>query len=281
MPIKVYKPNRAARKNSSIVDRRELYRGEPHKPLLMPQKRGSGRGSAGKITVRHRGGGEKQQLRIIDFGQGKLNVPGVVERVEYDPNRTGYLALVKYVDGSRHYVLAWQGAKDGDKVLVAPQTPELPGHRMQLKNITPGLSVYNVELQPGRGGQLFRSAGTSAILMDVAGTHAQLKAPSGEIRLVSKESYATVGAASNPDWWLTRIGSAGRSRHMGRRPAVRGKAMNPVDHPHGGGEGNQPIGMPHPKTPWGKPALGVKTRRRGKYSDALILQRRPSRRKKK
>lgn len=281
MPIKMYRSNRAARKNMSIVDRSELHRGAPHKALLAPRIRGSGRGSQGKITVRHQGGGAKQRLRVIDFGQDKLNIPATVERLEYDPNRTTHLALLKYADGERRYVLAWQGARPGDQIRATKEALEKSGNRIPLAFVTPGLSVFNVELQPGRGGQLFRSAGTYAIVMDVAGRYAQLKAPSGEIRLVLKESYATLGAASNPDWWLTRIGSAGRSRHMGRRPAVRGKAMNPVDHPHGGGEGNQPIGMKHPKTPWGKPALGVKTRRRGKYSDALILQRRPSRKKKK
>lgn len=274
MPIKIYKKNRAARKNSSIVDRRELYRGKPWPTLLMSKKSTSGRGSQGKITIRHRGGGVKRLRRIIDFGQDKMSVPAVVERVEFDPNRSGFLALLKYADGERRYVLAWEGATVGEQIVADAKTPERSGNRMQLQHITPGLSVYNVELRPGRGGKLFRSAGSAGTLMDVQGDYALVTAASGEIRLIPKESYATLGKVSNPDWWLTRFGSAGRMRRLGRRPQVRGKAMNPVDHPHGGGEGLQPIGLKYPKTKWGKHALGVKTRSRGKYSNALIVTRR-------
>lgn len=213
-------------------------------------------------------------LRVVDFGQSKLGVSARVERLEYDPNRSAFVAALLYKDGARSYVLAWKGVKVGDEVIADKKAPEKPGNRMQLLAITPGINIYNVELRPGRGGKLLRSAGSYAVLMDVQGMYAQLKMASGEVRFVPKDAYATIGEVGNSDWRLVRIGSAGRSRRMGRRPAVRGKAMNPVDHPHGGGEGLQPIGMPHPKTKWGKPALGVKTRRKGKYSDHLILQRR-------
>ena len=280
MPIKIYKKNRAARKNASIVDRSDLYRGKPFKKLTGPKTRISGRGSAGKITTRHRGGGAKRLARIVDFGQPKVGVTGKVERIEYDPNRSAYLALVLYQDGDRRYLLAWDGAKEGDAVLAQEKTSEKEGMRMQLQYITPGLTVFNVELKPGRGGKLFRSAGTYGTITDIQEEFALLKAPSGEIRLIPKDAYATLGKVSNGDWRLVRYGSAGRMRRRGRRPQVRGKVMNPVDHPHGGGEGAQPIGLKHPKTKWGKPALGVKTRRAGKYSDRFILQRRVSKKKK-
>jgi large subunit ribosomal protein L2 len=275
MAIKKYRPNRSARKNASIVDRSDLYRGEPYKPLLGVKTATSGRGSEGKITIRHRGGGVKRRLRQVDFGQDKMNIAAVVERVEFDPNRSSYIALIRYADGERRYVLAWDGIEVGATIKAEEKGQEFPGNRMRLQNITPGLSVYNVELIAGRGGSLLRSAGTYAIVMDVEGEYAQLKMPSGEVRLIPKSSYATIGKVSNPDWRLQRIGSAGRKRRLGLRPNVRGKVMNPVDHPHGGGEGAQPIGLKAPKTKWGKPALGVKTRRRVKYSDHLILQRRP------
>lgn len=275
MAIKTYKPNRSARKNASIVDRRNLFRGRPLKALLGVKTRTSGRGSEGIITIRHRGGGKKRRVRLVDFGQEKMGIQATVERIEFDPNRSAYVALVVFKDGERRYVLAWEGAQIGDKVLADAKTAEAPGNRMELHNITPGLNVYNVEMIPGRGGKLLRSAGSYAVLMDVEGDYAQLKMPSGEVRLILKHSYATIGQVSNPDWRLQRIGSAGRQRRLGKRPVVTGKAMNPVDHPHGGGEGHQPIGLKAPKTKWGKPALGVKTRRRGKYSDSLILQRRP------
>lgn len=275
MPIKLYKTTRGARKQSSIVDRSKLHRGQPYRQLTSARQRISGRGSEGKITVRHRGGGAKRRARQVDFFHEKFDVPARVERVEYDPNRSAFVVLLLYADGERRYHLAWEGAKTGDVVVVAPKTPEKPGNRMQLQNITPGLAVFNIELRPGRGGALVRSAGNSATVMDVQDEHAQLKMPSGEIRLIPRASYATLGVVSNEDKWLERTGSAGRVRRRGRRPQVRGKAMNPVDHPHGGGEGAQPIGLKRPKTKWGRPALGVKTRQGGKYSDAFILQRRP------
>ena len=280
MPIKVYRSNRAARKKATMVDRSALHRGGSYRPLTSAKRRTSGRGRGGTITVRHRGGGAKRRARLIDFGQDKIGVPARVERVEYDPNRSAFIVLLKYVDGARRYRLAWQGAVAGDVVVADTKAAERPGHRMQLQHVTPGAQVYNVELRPGRGGSLFRAAGSYATVMDVKGEQALLKLPSGEMRHVPREAWGTVGAVSNPDHRLVRIGSAGRKRRRGIRPTVRGKAMNPVDHPHGGGEGLQPIGLKAPKTKWGKPALGVKTRRRGKYSQALIVRRRlPKRRK--
>lgn len=280
MPIKNYKTNRAARKKMSIVDRSDLYKGEPLKNKLASKTATSGRGSAGKITTRHRGGGVKRRLRLIFLGQEKFGMKGTVEHVEFDPNRSAYLARVVYADGDRGYVLAWNGAKAGDQIMTDEKTPEKEGNRMKLKHITPGVFVFNVEIKPGRGGVLFRSAGSYGVLMDVQEEYAQLRMPSGEIRLISRESYATIGTVSNPDWRLQRIGSAGRKRRLGLRPNVRGKVMNPVDHPHGGGEGAQSIGLKYPKTPWGKHALGVKTRKPGKYSDPLIVERRKNKRKK-
>jgi large subunit ribosomal protein L2 len=280
MPIKHYKPNRAARKKMSIVDRSDLYKGEPLKSSLVSKHATSGRGSEGKITTRHRGGGVKRRIRAISFGQDKQGVAGRVEHVEFDPNRSAYLARIVYADGDRNYVLAWQGAKEGDQMIIDEKTVEKEGNRMQLKNITPGVFVFNVEIKPGRGGILFRSAGSYGILMDVQGEYAQLRMPSSEIRLISAQSYATIGQVSNPDWRLQRIGSAGRKRRLGLRPNVRGKVMNPVDHPHGGGEGAQSIGLKYPKTPWGRHALGVKTRSPKKYSDMFILERRKNKRKK-
>lgn len=280
MAIKIYRKNRAARRQASIVDRSAVHGGGPHRPLTAPHVRGSGRGGEGKITVRHRGGGAKRRERRVDFGQDKLGVPARVERVEYDPNRSSFIALLVYADGERRYCLAWQGATVGDEVVADSKTLETPGNRMRLENITPGLTVFNVELKPNRGGVLFRAAGTYATVMDVTGKYALLKLPSGEIRYVPRAVHGTVGAVSNADHGLVRFGSAGRVRRMGRRPQVRGKAMNPVDHPHGGGEGAQPIGLKYPKTKWGKHALGVKTRRRGKYSDSLIVKRRLPKNKK-
>ncbi|PIT97981.1 MAG: 50S ribosomal protein L2, partial [Candidatus Andersenbacteria bacterium CG10_big_fil_rev_8_21_14_0_10_54_11] len=274
MPIIRYRSNRAARKSASVVDRSGLYRGQPYKSLRGAVIRDSGRGRAGKITVRHRGGGAKRMGRLIDFGQDKVGVPARVERLEYDPNRSANVALLVYTDGERRYALAWHGARAGDAVVTDAAADEQPGNRMQLEHITPGTAVYNVELLPGRGGKLFRAAGSSATVMTIQDRHALLRLPSGEVRMVRRECWATVGTVGNADHRLVRIGSAGRSRRLGRRPQVRGKAMNPVDHPHGGGEGSQSIGMKHPKTKWGRPALGVKTRRKRARSDALIVSRR-------
>lgn len=280
MAIKLYSTNRAARKKMSIVSRAGLHTGKPMKTLLASKHATSGRGVEGKITIRHRGGGVKRRVRVISFGQEKMGVQGTVERIEFDPNRSAYLALVRYADGDRRYVLAWEGAREGSSTIVGETVPEKDGNRMKLKHMTPGVFVHNVEIQPNRGGILFRSAGSYGVLMDVQGEYAQVKMASSEIRLISREAYATIGTVSNPDWRLVRIGSAGRNRRLGKRPNVRGKVMNPVDHPHGGGEGAQPIGLKYPKTPWGKHALGVKTRQRKKYSNMFIVERRKSKRKK-
>lgn len=279
MPIKIYRKNRAARKQASAVDRAALHQGKPHLPLLRPRQRTGGRQREGKMTVRHRGGGAARRLRLIDFGQDKVGVPARVERVEYDPNRSAFVALLLYQDGERRYRIAWQGARPGDVIVAQPEAPERAGNRLQLKHVTAGTAVHDVELKAGRGGVLFRAAGSSATVLDVQHDYALLKVPSGELRYVPGDAWGTVGAVSNPDHRLVRIGSAGRRRRRGWRPSVRGKAMNPVDHPHGGGEGAQPIGLKAPKTKWGKKALGVKTRRRGKYSNSMIVQRRlPKRR---
>src|SRR5581483_2551028 len=214
MPIKIYPKNRAARKNSSIFDRSGLSRVEPLKQLRRAKKSTSGRGSEGKITIRHRGGGVKRQLRVIDFHQDKVSVPGKIEYIEFDPNRSAFIARVVYADGERRYVLAWEGAQIGDTGVTEPKAAEKPGNRMQLQHITAGAEVHNVELRPGRGGQLFRSAGSAGILMDIQGDHALITLPSSEVRLIPKDSYATLGRFSNVDWWLTRFGSAGRMRRL-------------------------------------------------------------------
>lgn len=274
MGIKVYKTNKAARRKASIVDRSGLSKGLPHRALLKTKTRTSGRGSSGKMTVRSRGGGAKRRVRVVDFGQEKLGVSAKVESIQFDPGRSAFVVLLLYVDGERRYALAWDGAKVGDAVLADEKAPEAKGNRMRLKHVTPGLTVYNVEVRPGRGGKLLRSAGVSASLMDVKAGQALLKMASGEVRVVSADSFANIGAVGNSDHRLARCGSAGRKRRLGRRPRVRGKAMNPVDHPHGGGEGGSPIGLKQPKTKWGKKAMGVRTRSKRKYSDRLIINRR-------
>ena len=278
MAIKIYRQNRAARKKASIVDRSGIYRGKPYKKLTAPKTRIDGRGAQGKITVRHRGGGAKRMQRIIDFGQDKQDIEARVERIEYDPNRSAWLALLLYVDGERKYVLAWDEISVGEVVVAGVKVKEKPGNRMPLNKVTPGSAVYNVELRPGRGGKLFKAAGAYAIVMDVQEKHALLKLPSGESRLVPADVWASFGMVGNSDHRLVRQGSAGRTRRRGRRPQVRGKVMNPIDHPHGGGEGAQPIGLKHPKTKWGKPAMGVKTRKKGKYSDRFIVKDRRNKR---
>ena len=276
MAIKIYKQNRAARRKASIVDRTKIHRGKPHKQLTTAKNRIDGRGRQGKITVRHRGGGVKRMQRVIDFGQNKQNIEARVERIEYDPNRSAWLALMLYVDGERRYAIAWDGISVGDTVVAGEKVKEKPGNRMPLSRVTPGATVYNVEIRPGGGGKLFKAAGAYAIVMDVQEKQALLKLPSGESRLVPSDAWASYGMVGNSDHRLVRWGSAGRTRRRGRRPQVRGKVMNPNDHPHGGGEGAQPIGLKHPKTKWGRPAIGVKTRKKGKYSDKFIVKDRRS-----
>ena len=282
MAIKIYKPTTPSRRKTSILKSEGLSRARPQKRLTSPRKQKSGRNSSGRITIRHRGGGAKRKVRIVDFRQEKYNIPAEVKSVEYDPNRGANLALVFYADGEKRYILAPDGLKVGDKVLstLGHDQEIRTGNRMPLEHIPVGMPVHNIEMSPGKGGQVVRGAGTLAQIMAVDGPHAQLKMPSTEIRLFAKECMASIGQVSNPDHRHVRIGSAGRKRRMGIRPTVRGKAMNPVDHPHGGGEGKSPIGLKHPKTPWGKTALGVRTRK-SKTSDRLIVKRRQAKKRKK
>lgn len=282
MPIKVYKPVTAGRRRSSVNAFDGLKKSGPEKGLTVSKKRGSGRNNTGRITVRHRGGGAKRRYRLVDFKRQDFDIPATVKSLEYDPNRSAWIALLVYANGKKAYMLAPQGLEAGDTVVTSTERVDVkPGNRMPLEKMPIGTVVYNVELNPGKGGSLIRSAGASAQLMAVEGKYATLKLPSKEVRKIPKGSYATVGSVSNPDHRLVRWGKAGRTRHRGRRPTVRGKVMNPVDHPHGGGEGSNPIGLKHPKTPWGKPALGVKTRKAKKASNKLIIQRRPKKRRRK
>jgi len=250
-----------------------LSKKEPEKKLVKFLKKKAGRASSGRITVRHRGGGAKRLYRVVEFSQEKLGERVKVEALEYDPNRTAFLALLKYEGGEKKYILAPQGLKIGDEIIFAEKTSLKPGNRMKLKNIPVGTLVYNIELQPGRGGKIVRGAGTSAQIMAQEGVYTHLKMPSGEIRKVPRECFASIGQVSNASHRFQKLGKAGRARLKGWRPTVRGSAMNPIDHPHGGGEGKAPIGLKHPKTPWGKPAFGVKTRKK-KWTDKLIIQRR-------
>ena len=277
MGVRRYKPTSPGRRISSVNDYQELTRGvRPQKSLLKTIKKTGGRNVQGLITVRHRGGGNKRFYRMIDWQQQRFNQPATVKSIEYDPNRTAFIALVEYADHSKSYVLAPSTLTAGQTIVVSPDKVDVrAGNRTQLANIPSGMPVHNVELQPGRGGAIVRSAGSAATLMSIDGDYALLKLPSGEVRKVLKNCMASIGQVSNVDHANIRWGKAGRMRWMGWRPSVRGKAMNPVDHPHGGGEGNQPIGMKYPKTPWGKHALGVPTRKRKKYSNASILNRRP------
>ncbi|HBU27895.1 TPA: 50S ribosomal protein L2 [Candidatus Uhrbacteria bacterium] len=278
MPIKRYNPTTPGRRKSSVQTFDDVTTTSPLKSLTWFRKQIAGR-SGGKITVRHRGGGARRKVRIIDFKRDKFDIPGTVATIEYDPNRNARIALVHYADGEKLYILAGHGMTVGQTVTSSKKKgPMQPGNRYPLELIPEGMNVYNIELQPGKGGQIVRGAGTTAMFMGVDGDNAQVRLPSGEVRLVLRRNMATIGQVSNIDYRLIRWGKAGRMRHRGFRPTVRGKAMNPVDHPHGGGEGAQGIGMKHPKTPQGKPALGVKTRRK-QASDKLILQRRNSKKR--
>jgi large subunit ribosomal protein L2 len=275
MPIKSYNPTTFGRRGASVNAGAELTKKAPEKSLLAPKIRISGRNSQGKITVRHRGGGAKRMIRVVDFMRDKYDIPARVSAIEYDPGRGGRLALLNYRDGEKRYILAPANLKVGEDVLSSKGKIENKiGNRMPLREIPVGLMIHDIELYAGSGGKMVRGAGGGAQLMAIEGDLAQLKLPSGEYRNVSKECAATIGMVSNPDHWLVRLGKAGRMRHKGFRPRVRGKVMNPVDHPHGGGEGKNPIGHTHPKTPWGKPALGVKTRKRKKPSSIFIVKRR-------
>ncbi|MBI4132538.1 MAG: 50S ribosomal protein L2 [Candidatus Sungbacteria bacterium] len=271
--MKKYSPTSAGRRHGEMVDTAVLTRKEPEKSLSTGFHRAVGRNAFGRITVRHKGGGAKRLFRHIDFQYGKKDIPAVVEAIEYDPNRTSWIALVRYADGEKRYVLAPREFRPGSQFVVSGVAPIAVGNRLPLKAIPVGTSVFNIEFQPGRGAQLVRSAGSAAEILAVEGKYVQLKLPSGEIRQVSAESWATIGSLSNPERSLETVGKAGRARHRGIRPTVRGTAMNPRDHPHGGGEGRAPRGTRRPKTMWGKVTGGVKTRKK-KWSDRLILQRR-------
>jgi large subunit ribosomal protein L2 len=276
MAIKVYKRNTAGRRNMSVVKADMVTDKRPEKSLLAKKSQHAGR-SHGKISVRHQGGGNKQRYRLVDFKQDKIGIPGRIAAIEKDPNRSGFIALVFYKDGEKRYILASQGMKFGQEVVTAEDAPIKPGNRAKVKNIPVGTTISNIELFPGKGGQAVRSARSGATLTAIDEKTAQIKMASGEIRLVSNDCYATIGQVSNFEHGAVNIGKAGRKRHMGVRPGVRGSAMNPVDHPHGGGEGRQGIGLKHPKTPWGKPALGKKTRKKHKYSNKFIVKRRTKR----
>ena len=273
MAIKVYKPTTNGRRNMSTTDYSPLSKVAPERSLLESLKKTSGRNSYGRITVRHHGGGNRQKYRVIDFKRNKLDVPATVLTLEYDPNRSAFIALIQYEDGVKSYIIAPSGLKVGDTVVAGPAADIKVGNALPLVNIPTGTFVHNVELYPGRGGQLARSAGNAAQLMAKEGKYALLRLPSGELRNVPVECMATIGTVSNEDHINVKIGKAGRTRHMGIRPTVRGSVMNPCDHPHGGGEGKSPIGRPGPVTPWGKPALGYKTRAKHKRSDKLIVRR--------
>ena len=274
MGIKTYRPYTPSRRQMTGSDFAEITKTTPEKSLLAPKSRQAGRNNQGKITVRHRGGGAKKKYRIIDFKRNKDGIAATVIGIEYDPNRTANIALICYEDGEKAYILAPEGLKDGMKVMNGPEAEVRVGNCLPLSEIPVGTQIHNIELYPGKGGQLVRSAGNSAQLMAKEGKYATLRLPSGEMRMVPIICRASVGVVGNGDHSLINVGKAGRKRHMGFRPTVRGSVMNPNDHPHGGGEGKTGIGRPGPSTPWGKPALGLKTRKKNKQSNKYIVRRR-------
>lgn len=274
MPIINYKPTTPSRRNMSVTDYSGLSKVAPEKSLLAPLNKKSGRNSYGRITVRHRGGGNRRKYRIIDFKRQKFDVPGTVKTLEYDPNRSAFIALIEYQDGEKRYIIAPNGLKVGDTVVASPSADIKPGNALPLANIPTGTFIHNVELYPGKGAQLARAAGNMAQLMAKENNMALLRLPSGELRNVPVNCMATIGQVGNVDHENVKIGKAGRKRNMGWRPTVRGSVMNPNDHPHGGGEGKSPVGRPGPVTPWGKPALGYKTRAHHNRSDKFIVRRR-------
>ena len=273
MAIRVYKPTSSARRFMSVLTYEEITTTKPEKSLLEYKKKHSGRNKQGKITVRHQGGGNKVKYRIIDFKRNKLDIPARVATIEYDPNRSAFIALLIYADGEKRYILAPQGLKVGTKVIAGATADIMPGNALPIENIPVGTLIHNIEIKPGKGGQMARSAGMSAQLMAKENGYGLIRLPSGELRRVALNALATIGVVGNSDHENVRIGKAGRKRHMGIRPTVRGVVMNPCDHPHGGGEGKSPVGMPAPVTPWGKVALGLKTRKHKKYSNKLIVKR--------
>lgn len=281
MAIKKLKPNAPKRRHATYDDFADLTKKvKPEKSLMIIKKKNSGRNNQGKITVRHQGGGHRRYIRLVDFNRDKFDIPATVKTIEYDPNRGARIALLNYRDGEKRYIIAPVGLKEGDIVVSSKSLVEIKaGNAMPLQFIPAGVAVYNVEIEPGKGGKIARGAGNAIYVMGVEGKYAQVKMPSGEIRLIKKEALCAVGQVSNPDKMHIKVGSAGRKRRMGIRPTVRGTAMNPVDHPHGGGEGKQSIGLKRPKTKWGKPALGVKTRKK-RRSNKLIVKRRVNKKRK-
>ena len=274
MAIKKFKPTTPSRRNMAVTDYSALSKVAPERSLLEPMKMTSGRNNTGRITVRHHGGGNRTKYRVIDFKRNKLDVPATVITLEYDPNRTAFIALIQYEDGEKSYIIAPNGLNVGDKVVSGPNADIKPGNALPLANIPVGTIVHNVELYPGKGAQLVRSAGNFGQLIAKENGYGLIRLPSGELRNVTLNCYATIGQVSNLDHDNVKLGKAGKKRHMGWRPTVRGSVMNPVDHPHGGGEGKAPVGRPGPVTPWGKPAMGYKTRSKRKASDKLIVRRR-------
>ena len=273
MAIRTYKPTSPARRFMSVLTYEEITKKSPEKSLVEVLKKHSGRNSYGRITVRHQGGGNRKKYRVIDFKRDKMDVPATVLRLEYDPNRSAYIALVEYTDGERRYILAPVGLNVGDTVLSSAAADIKPGNALPLANIPVGTVIHNIELYPGKGAQLVRSAGVAAQLMAKENGFATVRLPSGEMRKLPLNAKATIGTVGNTDHENVRLGKAGRVRHMGVCPTVRGVVMNPNDHPHGGGEGKSPVGLPAPVTPWGKPALGLKTRKHKKYSNKMIVKR--------
>jgi len=273
MAIKVYKPTTPGRRGMTGYSFDEITKDTPERSLIVLRTAHSGRNAQGRVTVRHQGGGSRRYIRLGDFKRGKLNIPAKVAAIEYDPNRTARLALLVYADGEKRYIVAPQGLKVGDTVLSGPNAEIRPGNCLPIANIPVGTLVHNIELKEGRGGQIARSAGTAAQLLAKEGDYAQLRLPSGEVRMVRQSCYATIGQVGNLEHGNIKLGKAGRKRHMGIRPTVRGTAMSPRDHPHGGGEGRQPTGMAGPKSPWGKPTRGYRTRR-NKTTDKFIVRRR-------
>lgn len=272
MPVKKYKPTTPSRRQMTISTFEEVTTSKPEKSLLAPLSKSAGRNNQGKITTRHLGGGHKRKYRIIDFRRRKDGIPGRVASIEYDPNRTSYIALIHYADGEKAYIIAPKGLKVGDEVMSGPDADIKPGNALPLENIPVGTVIHNIELKPGRGGQLVRAAGASAQLLGKEEQYVSIRLVSGEIRRILKTCRATIGTVGNQDHELLTIGKAGRSRHLGKRPAVRGLVMNPNDHPHGGGEGRSPIGRKSPVSPWGKPTLGYKTRKKKKESSKYIIR---------
>ena len=273
MPLKSYRPTSPGRRGMTGADFSGVSKKRPEKSLLAPLRKRGGRNNQGRITVRHRGGGAKRMLRIIDFKRDKVGVPGKVVAIEYDPNRSANIALVSYADGDKRYILAPLGLKEGDRVSSGEGAEIRPGNALPLRAIPSGTLLHNIELQRGRGGQMVRSAGASAQLMAKEGEYALLRLPSGELRRVHRECMATVGQVGNLDHANINLGKAGRKRYLGIKPTVRGSAMSPRDHPHGGGEGRSPVGLPGPKTPWGKPALGARTRRNKRTGNMIVRRR--------